>query len=61
VKIAFDENIPASMVKVFETFAIERQLKKLTGNFDIESAKQYTPQPQDLQWMVCCYSDSYAS
>jgi hypothetical protein len=47
VKIAFDENIQASMVRVFETFATERQLKKLTGNFDIESAKKYTPKPQD--------------
>jgi PIN like domain len=47
VKIAFDENIPPSMVRVFETFATERQLKKLTGNFDIESAKQYTPKPHD--------------
>jgi PIN like domain len=52
VKIAFDENIPASMVRVFETFATERQLKKLTGNFDIESAKLYTPEPQEDDYIA---------
>ncbi len=38
------------MVRVFQTFASERQLKKLTGNFDIESAKTYTPKPADSDY-----------
>jgi hypothetical protein len=51
VKIAFDENIPMAMVRVFQTFATEKQLKKLTGNFTIESAKDYTPKPQDHDYL----------
>jgi hypothetical protein len=35
------------MVKVFQTFAKERQLRKLTGNFEVKSAKDYTPRPGD--------------
>jgi len=40
------------MVRGFETFATERQLKKLTGNFDIESAKQDTPESQDDDYIA---------
>jgi PIN like domain len=47
VKVAFDENIPMALVRVFERFGEERQLKKLTGNFIIESAKKYTPDRSD--------------
>lgn len=47
MKVAFDENIPMAMVRVFQTFASERQLKKLVGNFIIQSAKDYTPQTND--------------
>jgi hypothetical protein len=36
-----------AMVRVFEIFASEKTLKKLTGSFDIESAKKYTPKPTD--------------
>jgi hypothetical protein len=52
VKIAFDENVPMSMVRFFENFAKERQLRKLTGNFDIESAKKYTPIPTDDDYIA---------
>jgi hypothetical protein len=52
VKIAFDENIPMAMVRFFENFATERQLRKLTGNFDIESAKKYTPSPSDEDYLA---------
>jgi hypothetical protein len=51
VKVAFDENIPAAMVKVFETFASERALKKLSGNLEIESAAKYTPKPQESDYL----------
>ena len=51
MKIAFDENLPMAMVRVFETFATEKQLRKLTGNFEIESAKKYTPAPDDSDFL----------
>ena len=48
MKIAFDENVPLGMVKVFQTFASERQLQKLSGGkFDVKSAKDYTPKHGD--------------
>jgi hypothetical protein len=47
LKIAFDENVPAAMVRVFQTFASEHQLKKLSGNFEVKSALDYTPQRSD--------------
>ena len=47
MKIAFDENVPPAMVKVFQTFANEKQLKRRIGAFEITSAKQYTPAPGD--------------
>jgi hypothetical protein len=53
LKIAFDENIPAAMVRVFQTFASERQLRKLVGgNFEIRSAKDYAPHPGDLDYLA---------
>jgi hypothetical protein len=33
--IAFDENFPLAMVRVFQTFAGERQLKKLIGSVEV--------------------------
>jgi hypothetical protein len=51
LKIAFDENVPAAMVRVFQTFASERQLRKLSGNFDVKSAKDYTPKPGDHDYV----------
>lgn len=51
MKIAFDENIPIAMVRVFQTFANERQLKKLIGDFEIKSAADYTPKPGDLDYI----------
>ncbi len=51
MKIAFDENIPIALVKVFQTFANEKQLKKLVGNLTIESAKDYTPQKSDVDFL----------
>ncbi|MEY9879821.1 hypothetical protein [Bradyrhizobium sp. USDA 329] len=47
MKIAFDENVPIAMVKVFQTFANERQLRKKVGSFEITSATEYTPKPSD--------------
>jgi hypothetical protein len=50
LKIAFDENVPVAMVRVFQTFAKERQLRKLMGNFSIESAADYTPKLSDVDY-----------
>ncbi|MCK1362551.1 hypothetical protein [Bradyrhizobium sp. 199] len=51
MKIAFDENVPIAMVKVFQTFANERQLKRRIGAFEITSATQYTPKPSDSDYL----------
>ncbi len=47
MKVAFDENVPIALVRVFQTFANEKQLKKLSPGLTIESAKDYTPKPSD--------------
>lgn len=51
MKIAFDENVPAAMVRVFQTFANERQLRNITGNFEVKSARDYTPQQGDPDYV----------
>ena len=50
MKVAFDENVPAAMVRVFQTFASERQLKKLIGTIEVTSAAAYTPKPGDSDY-----------
>lgn len=39
------------MVKVFQTFASERQLKRKIGAFEITSATQYAPKPSDGDYL----------
>ena len=39
------------MVRVFQTFASERQLRKLSGSFEIKSAADYTPRPGDPDYV----------
>lgn len=51
MKIAFDENIPIGMVRVFQTLARERQLRRAMGNFTIVSAAEYTPRPKDQDYV----------
>ena len=51
MKIAFDENVPIVMVKVFQTFANERQLKRKTGTFEITSAVNFTPKPGESDYL----------
>jgi hypothetical protein len=51
LKIAFDENMPPALVKVFKTFASEKQLKSILGNFEIESAVDYTPRKDDPDYL----------
>lgn len=50
MKIAFDENIPIAMVRVFQTFAKERRFKHLSGGHSIESAQDYAPKPGDTDY-----------
>jgi hypothetical protein len=51
LKVAFDENVPIAMVRVFQTFASERQLKKLIGTIEVKSAKDYAPTPGDADYL----------
>jgi len=51
LKIAFDENVSPAMVRVFQAFASERQLKKVTGEFEIKSSKDYAPKPGDADYI----------
>jgi hypothetical protein len=39
------------MVRAFQTFANERQLKKVAGQFEIRSAADYTPKPGDPDYV----------
>jgi hypothetical protein len=47
LKVAFDENMPAAMVRVFTLFHKERSLKHLVRGVEIKSVKDYTPKPED--------------
>jgi hypothetical protein len=50
LKIAFDENVPSAMVRAFQAFAKERQLRRVTGTFEIKSALDYTPKLGDADY-----------
>ena len=47
MKIAFDENVPVQMVRVFQALGQERQFRTL--NLEIKSAVDYTPKPTDFR------------
>lgn len=51
MKIAFDEHVSPAMVRAFQAFANERQLKKITGDFEVRSAKEYAPIPGDPDYL----------
>lgn len=51
MKIAFDEHVPLALVRAFQSFANERQLRKLTGGLTIEKAKDYAPKPSDADYL----------
>lgn len=51
MKVAFDENVPIAMVRVFQTFANETQIRKLTGGLVVESAADHTPTPGDADYL----------
>lgn len=45
MKIAFDENVPAQMVRVFKNLGQEKRFKR--DGFEIVSAADYAPKPAD--------------
>lgn len=47
MKVAFDQNVPIGLVKVLQNFASEKQFRKISGNFVIKAAADYTPKPGD--------------
>ena len=51
MKVAFDENVPSAMVRAFQAFAKERQLRRITGDIEIKSATDYTPKPGDVDYI----------
>ena len=51
MKIAFDQNVPIGLVKVLQNFASEKQFRKISGNFIIKSAADYTPKPGDGDYL----------
>ena len=47
MKIAFDENIPTAMVRIFQILANEKQLRWLSDGLTVKSAADYTPKRGD--------------
>ena len=47
MKVVFDQNVPIGLVRVLQNFASEKQFKKISGNFVIKSAADYTPKLGD--------------
>lgn len=47
MKIAFDENTPAAMVRLFQGFQQERSLRDLATGITIGRAQDYYPTPDD--------------
>jgi hypothetical protein len=50
LKIAFDENFPPAMVRVFQALATERQFRRALGGFRLTSAPAYTPKRTDIDY-----------
>lgn len=50
MKVAFDENIPLGMVRVFQSLASERQIRRVTGSIVVKSAADYTPKVADRDY-----------
>ena len=49
MKIAFDENIPIQMVRVFQVLGQEKRFKR--DGFEFVSAKDYAPKPTDSDYV----------
>jgi hypothetical protein len=51
VKIAFDENVPLAMVRVFQLFQKEKQLQVLSRGLEVVKAKDFTPSREDPDYI----------
>jgi hypothetical protein len=51
LKVAFDENIPPAMARVFQILATEKQFQWLIAGLVIERAKDYTPKKGDPDYL----------
>jgi hypothetical protein len=52
LKIAFDENVPLGMVRVFQALARERKLRRELGSaIEFVSAENYAPKPTDTDFI----------
>ena len=50
MKVAFDENVPIAMVRVFEALASQNQIQALVRDLEVFSAKDFTPRPGDADY-----------
>ena len=48
-KVVFDQNVPIGLVKVLQAFSSEKQFRKISGNFEIKSATDYTPRSREMR------------
>lgn len=49
MKVAFDENVPIAMVRVFQSLAKENQFRKL--GLIVQCAQDYTPKKGDADFL----------
>jgi hypothetical protein len=47
LKVFFDQNVPIGLVRVLQNFASENQFRRISGNFIIKAAADYTPKIGD--------------
>lgn len=47
MKVVFDQNVPIGLVRVLQNFASEHQFRKISGDFTIKAAADYTPKRGD--------------
>ncbi|WP_131800228.1 hypothetical protein [Methylobacterium indicum] len=50
MKIAFDEHVPTALVRALQSFADERQFKRLTDGYKITKARDYAPGESDADF-----------
>lgn len=58
MKIAFDEHVPAALVRTFQTLAEDKAFRRLFNNVKVVSSKDYNPSPRDLDYVKGRGSDA---
>ena len=51
MKVAFDEHVPTALVRALQSFAEERQFKRLSGGYEICKAVDYAPAKVDEDYI----------